>query len=331
VIDGHFREASEDFMPNYHFRFRFLLPHDRVLGSEEQSLELYSSTEHGHYVLEAVSGTSLEESQWALIKDAGEGFATAGEAAEAGRHVKNAVMWWSATQRVGVDVGTDSTSVVVTQTAIDQFREQGIRVLNEVHGLQVYREDPELPTKFVWSTVRADVSKSVEDFRQNFREIFDLGLEFTERESLAFELYGLSHFEAAERARFLTLINAIESVCEPRMRSPKAVNHVDNLIELTCDSDLAKGEVESLVSSLQWLRKEAISKTGRDFAARVLGAKRYDGKVAKQFFQHCYDVRSDIVHRGKPSDDTVLLRNLIGELDRFVADLLLTNAKRSQG
>jgi hypothetical protein len=149
VIDGHFREASEDFMPNYHFRFRFLLPHDRVLGSEEQSLELYSSTEHGHYVLEAVSGTSLEESQWALIKDAGEGFATAGEAAEAGRHVKNAVMWWSVTQRVGVDVGTDSTSVVVTQTAIDQFREQGIRVLNEVHGLQVYREDPELPTKFV--------------------------------------------------------------------------------------------------------------------------------------------------------------------------------------
>ena len=109
-------------MPNYHFRFRFLLPHDRVLGSEEQSLELYSSTEHGHYVLEAVSGTSLEESQWALIKDAGEGFATAGEAAEAGRHVKNAVMWWSVTQRVGVDVGTDSTSVVVTQTAIDQFR-----------------------------------------------------------------------------------------------------------------------------------------------------------------------------------------------------------------
>src|SRR5215212_9974126 len=99
-------------MPIYHFRFRFLLPHDRILDSEEQSLGLYSSTESGPYVLEAVGGASLKESQWVLTKDAGEGFATKGEAAEAGHHVKNAVMWWSATQRVGVDVCTDSTSAM---------------------------------------------------------------------------------------------------------------------------------------------------------------------------------------------------------------------------
>jgi hypothetical protein len=317
-------------MPNYHFRFRFLLPHDRVLDSEEQSLDLHSPTGHGTYLLEAVSGESLRESQWLLIKDIGEGFATEEEAAEAGRHVKNAVMWWGAKERVGVDVGNDSTDAVVTQTWIDQVREeQGIRLINEVHGLQVYEEDPEHPTKFVFSSVEAKLRKGIEVFEQSFREVVDLGLEFTNRETLAFELYGVSHFESAERARFLTLINAIESISEPKARSPEAVKHVEMLIELTRDSGLPDSEIRSMEGTLNWLRRESILKTGRDLVDRFLDGKEYGGQVAKKFFQHCYGVRSDLVHRGKPSDDTINLRTLVGQLDQLVADLLLTSAGRS--
>lgn len=154
-------------------------------------------------------------------------------------------------------------------------------------------------------------------------------LEFTERESLAFELYGLSHFESAERARFLTLINAIESISENTMRRPEAVKHVEKLIELTRCSGLPDSDIHSMIVSLNWLRQESISKTGRDLIDRVLGDKGYDGKVAKHFFQHCYGVRSDLVHRGKLSDDTVILRTLVSELDQLVADLLLATAGRS--
>ena len=176
---------------------------------------------------DAVSGESLRESQWLLIKDVGEGFSTVHEATEAGRHVKNAVMWWGAKERVGVDVGNDSADGMVTQTWIDQARvEQGVRLLNEFHGLHVYEEDPDLPTRFVWSRVEAKLRKGVEVFEESFREAVDLGLEFTDRETLAFELYGLSHFESAERARFLTLINAIETISEPKTRRPEAVEHV---------------------------------------------------------------------------------------------------------
>jgi len=317
-------------MPNYHFRVRFRLPNERLLDSEEQSLDLHSPTGRGTYVLEAVGGESLKKSQWLLIKDVGEGFATEDEAAEAGRHVKNAVMWWGAKERVGVDVGKDSTDAVVTQTWIDQVREeQGIRLLNELHGLQVYDEDPELPTQFVWSSVDAKLRKGINVFEQSFREAVDLGLEFTDRETLAFELYGLSHFESAERARFLTLIIAIESISKPNARSPEAVEHVEKLIELTRDSTLPYSEIRSMEGSLNWLKGESISKTGRDLVEKVLGSKEYGGKVAKRFFQDCYDVRSDLVHEGKPSDDTVILRTLVGELDKLVADLLLVSAGRS--
>ncbi|MBA3425952.1 MAG: hypothetical protein H0U04_15735 [Rubrobacter sp.] len=317
-------------MPNYHFRVRFQLPHNRVLDSEEQSLDLHSPTGRGTCVIAAVSGESFRESQWLLIKDGGEGFSTEDEAAQAGRHVKNAVMWWGAKERVGIDVGNDATDAIVTQTCIDRYREeQGIRLLNELHGLQVYEEDPKLPTKFVWSSVEAKLRKGVEVFEQSFHEAFDLGLEFTERETLAFELYGLSHFESAERARFLTLINAIESISESEARSSEAVRHVEKLIELTRDSGLSKSEIDSLIGSLGWLRQESISKSGRDLVDRVLDGKKYGGKVAKDFFQHCYGIRSDIVHRGKPSDEKINLRTLVDQLDQLVADLLLAGPGRS--
>jgi hypothetical protein len=120
---------------------------------------------------------------------------------------------------------------------------------------------------------------------------------------LAFELYRLSHFEAAERARFLTLVTAIESVSQAKVRSAEASAHVEKLIGLTRDSGLPDAEIASLVGSLNWLRNESISKTGRDLVEALLGDAHYAGKVAKTFIQYCYALRSEFVHSGKPSDE----------------------------
>jgi hypothetical protein len=297
---------------------------------EEQSIDIPLLSGHDTYLVTAVSGESLKESQWLLIKDVGDRFATEEEATEAGRHVKNAVMWWSAKEGVGVDVGEDTRHAWVTQTYIDQIREeQGIRLINDLHGLQVYEEDPDLPTQFVAASADAKLLKNTETFRQDFHRAVDMGLEFTERETLAFELYGLSHFEAAERARFVTLVTAIECISEKQDRSSEAVEHVKKLIELTRASGLPQAETSSMADNLKWLKQESISKTGRDLVNRLLGDKEYGGKAAKPFFQHCYDVRSDLVHKGKPSDANVNVRSLVSELDRLVADLLLASAGRS--
>lgn len=316
-------------MGNYRFRVRFRLSHNRVLDSDEQTLNLYSHP-GGMYVLGAADGTSLRESQWLLIKDVGNGFASQEEAAEASRHVKDAVMWWGAKERVGVDVGDDTTHAVWTQTGLDMMgEERGSRVLNDVHGLQVYEEDSNLPTEFVWSTAEAQLRKSLDTFEQSFREAVDLSLELTESETLAFELYGLSHFESAERARFVTLVTAIESISKPKARSPQAVEHVERLIELTRTSELTTPEVSSLVDSLGYLRQESISRTGREFVGKVLHGRKYGGRTAKGFFHDCYTVRSDLVHEGKPQVEMIDLRALVSELDRLVADLLLASAGRS--
>ena len=310
-------------MPAFHFRVRFRLPEDSTLGSEERTLRITSPSGRWTYILDASDGETLKDSQWFLIKDGDGGFDTYDDALKAGRHVKNAVMWWGAKTRVGVDCGNDSTNAWVTQYYIDQVREeQGIRLLNELHGLQVYEEDPELPTQFVASSVQPKILKGIEDLDRHFCQAVDAGLEFTDRETLAFELYGLSHFEAAERARFLTLVTAIESVSQPKARSAEASAHVEKLIRLTQDSGLPDAEIASLVGSLNWLRNESISKTGRDLVEALLGDAHYGDKVAKKFFEYCYALRSEFVHNGKPADDVPGFNSLVAELDRLVADLL---------
>ena len=316
-------------MPRHHFRIRFRLPDGSVLKSDTASLRLPTSSVGSDYVLEAVGAKTLNESQWILIKDSGDGFATESKAREAGRTAKNAVMWWGAKARTGVDVGDDTAKAVVTQTYIDLYwEEHGVRLLNELHGLQVYEEDPGLPTQFVAASVEPKVLKSTEDFERHFREAVDRRLELDEKATLAFELYGLSHFEAAERARFLTLISAVETASESKRRGPETVAHVERMIELTRGSGLSKAEIASIVGSLEWLRQESISKSCRDFVETFLGAEQYGGKSAKKFFQDCYTVRSQMVHSGKASDGTLAFNTLVAELDRLVANLLTASAVR---
>jgi hypothetical protein len=62
------KEFEED-MTNYHFRVRFRFPHNRVLDSEEQTIDIPLLSGRGSYGVAAVSGQSFKESQWLLIKD----------------------------------------------------------------------------------------------------------------------------------------------------------------------------------------------------------------------------------------------------------------------
>ena len=131
----------------------------------------------------------------------------------------------------------------------------------------------------------------------------------------------MSHFEAAPRARFLTLVSAIETIMEDKPRSPEAIEHVERLVQLTHNSELPRAEIDSILGTLSWLRRESISRTGKMFVDGLLGQKEYGGKIAGDFFQYCYNIRSELMHGGKPSDNPNL-GQLAVRLDELVADLL---------
>lgn len=140
------------------------------------------------------------------------------------------------------------------------------KVLDDVHGLVTYQDPPR--TRFVRAEVTATGIKSVETFLTDFDALFHANPVFPPKQELAIDLYGASQFEASTRARFLTLLVAVEALLEPCDRSPGAQELVRSLIEQTAGSNLPNAEKDSIVGSLNWLFKESIRKSGGRLAQR---------------------------------------------------------------
>ena len=316
-------------MPSYHFRIRFRIHRGWFLDYEEPTLEIRVSLGQDSYTLGSLGRIPIKEAEWLVLKSTGDGFPSREEAVSAGRSAKNAIRWCSAQMMVGLDLGDDrihgGTSDYLKRKTME---EQGIRVLNEPHGLMVYEEDEQHPTRFSSASGSLQVGKPAAAFEEHFLEAIDRNLRPSEKETLAFELYGLSHFEASPRARFLTLISAVETIMEYKPRSAEVLEHVANLVEATKSSRLPRSEIDSILGTLSWLRKESISKAGKTFVEELLGTQKYDGKTAKEFFQYCYNVRSELMHGGKPSDHTMSLGHLVNRLDELAADLLAASITR---
>jgi hypothetical protein len=78
-----------------------------------------------------------------------------------------------------------------------------------------------------------------------------------------------------------------------------------------------------VVGILHWLKKESINGAGRRMVAEVLGERQYLSLDSSDFFRHCYDLRSRIVHADsgrKPERGDI--DKYANELERFVSDLI---------
>jgi uncharacterized protein YutE (UPF0331/DUF86 family) len=98
--------------------------------------------------------------------------------------------------------------------------------------------------------------------------------------------------------------------------------HVESLIATTKLSDLAEDEKSAICSQLSFLRQASIAQTGRDLARIRLAGKKYLDKDPEEFFRYVYRIRNDIVHSA--DIDPTALHNLLGEMDRFASDMLVT-------
>jgi len=280
------------------------------------------------YVLSGFGDATIKEAEWLVLRSAGDGFSSEEEAHFAGRGAKNAIMWCGARMRVGVDLGDDKPHGGASDYLKEKvLREDGIRLLNDPHGLVVYEDDPKHPTRFVSASAALQVGRTPSDFEEYFLEAMDMELRLTDKETLGLELYGLSHFESAPRARLLTLVSVIEAVTEDTPRSAQAIELVEELIRFTRNSGLPKSEIDSLLGSLSWLKQDSISRRGKALVDEQIGQKEYDNKAAKNFFQYCYNVRSELVHSGAPSDESLDVGRLVTQLDQLVADLMVAIIK----
>jgi len=153
-------------------------------------------------------------------------------------------------------------------------------------------------------------------------------IRISERDLLALHLFGASGFEISIRSRFLSLMLSIESMLEPAKRSTSAIEIVENTIAIVKSrNDLSCQERDSLQGSLNWLKNESISLTGKKLAHSLLPDNTYCEMPCEKFFKHCYQVRSNLVHTGSPKIDEDQFGKVAANLEVFVSDMLTAKFK----
>jgi hypothetical protein len=326
-------------MTTYRFRLRFYLSSPGIWDLPANSVHQTIAPEL-IVVLQTITGEPLKDSrEWVVL---GKGFRTEEEARRTGAKVRDALLLSSARLRLGIDIGEDRATFSSAQAVKDlMLREHGTRYLDDIHGLMVYPED--LPVAIPRMRGTATVTRpDSQEFETSLRSAYAAHAVLTPQVRLALELYSASHFEASARARFLALMMAIEAVLQPEewiepdddsLVSTSA--HVARLIEQTRAANLLEIDRKSLLSSLEWLRRESISRTGRRLLQKHLPVSEYLSKGSSEFFAYCYGVRSKLLHTGTTGDPRLHLGTVVGELSRMVSDLLtamaLARTKREVG
>lgn len=305
---------------DYSFRIRFNRSPTDTIQTEANELVLPTINSKSSVVLRARQDElKIRESDQLSV--VGSGYMSPQDAEARGREVKKALTVALARVRVGADFGDRAPKGMFTEHGLKWVEEQiGQRALNNVHGLMVFETFPK--PRFASSNAQMTRGITPESFLSAYIKSLEVAPVISQREELSYTLFNASFFQPTADSRFLLLIMAIEALIEPERRSDESLAHVDLLIQQTKNADLPAQEKNSMLGTLRWLRVESINQAGRRIASERLGSRTYIEKTAADFFTHCYQIRSNLVHGNLPVPTFEEIGSVAATLEVFVSELL---------
>jgi len=319
-------------MPLYDFRLRFNFPEGYRIDSDVEEIELLVLPigERIRLLSDAIGTPIRDHSKAAVI---GRSYASKDQAKAAAEKSKLALLYWAIDQRLGIDFGGGKQRSVVTTEGLAMLEKQhGCPLRNDIHGIDVYEHVENL--KFVSFNAKTTLSKHPPNLISTFQREYLNSRQLTEKQVLAGEIYASSFFDVSSRSRFITLVTAVEALLERQKRSDKVEALVEELKATTQKSKkIDEPTRKSITDSLIWLRYQSIREAGRTLADRLIPSECFDGQPSADFFRRCYDLRSQILHRGTIEGNTVDTGHLANVMEYFVHRLLLAalNGERQQG
>lgn len=301
----------------YKFRFKFILSDSIYFNVNETSLCFNIASKE--YILKSAEEKNISNSSVLILS--GTGFNTREEAQLCGSHLMNVFRMYSIRSKFGLNLGNNNINGGFTDYFRDLiYKETGQIILNEIDGLMVYEDKPNI--KVASFSANAVLTKDIGPLIEEVEKFHDNYINLSDNLLYAIEFYNLTHFNPSTRVKFLLYVITIETLIKAKDRREDVINHVNTLIALTRDNkSLQDDEIQSLISSLGYLRMKSISESGRNLVNFYLGEKSYYGKRASKFFTDCYNIRSKLVHYGKWDNEYESISN---ELGNMVNDLLLT-------
>jgi hypothetical protein len=307
---------------SWSFRLRFRVAPTSGLSIAQPKVGLDVSEVVGGLWLEVWprSSTPISDAEWLVLIGGAE---SEREAWERGTTVAQALQRAFARLRVAADLGSRGASGRLTEYGKQFFQDtDGRPLLDDEHGLMVYRADP--PPRF--SSVGAVTPKLSP---QGTRVSKALGAAVrqrqpvSEREEVAYNLFAASFFDSSPDARLISLVMAIESLLDPAVRSDAACSHVERLIKTTsAATELDRKERDSLIGSLRWLRQESIRASGAKLVRAALGGRTYGEEIPERLWHRAYDLRSKLVHGSVPRPSRDEVGRCAAGFEVMVADLL---------
>ena len=318
-------------MPLYDFRLRFNFAEGYRINSDSEEIELLVSTRGEHIRLHsgAIGAPIKEQAQVAVL---GGPFASEDEARDAAEKTKRALLYWAIEQRLGIDFGDRKQRSMATNAYLVMLEKQrGHPFRNDIHGIDVYEHVEKL--KFVSVNGKATVGKYPPRLIDTFQREYVSSRQLTEKQVLASEIYASSFFDVSARSRFITLVTAVEALLERPKRSDVVEELVEEFKAKTRLSNIDEQTKKSIIGSLEDLKHASITQAGRTLAGRLIPSGLFDGQSSADFFTRCYNLRSQMLHRGKIENGSVDMLHLANVIEDFVHRLLLAalNSAPQQG
>lgn len=306
---------------DFTFWYRLTLAERSVIGIEAPMLTMYTATGQPDVVLTSTDmKTPLKTAKEIALRSAG--WPTEKEADTKGAWYAARLDLALVRHRVGVRPEQCVSRSMLAKSVLQMCEAQpDQRVLNDTYGLSVFPSDP--PPRFgrIGGTYLSQPNP--ERFVATFSRLCSIDLTLASRDRLAIDLFNTSFLQPSSATRVLTLVMAVESLIELLPRPPETLILVDSFIkQAKGDEALVKSHRDSLLKSLRQLRLESIGSAGRRLAMARLGERKYMKLAAPKFFDHCYSLRSKLVHgtAKQPSDQEV--KSAAVAMEEFVAEMI---------
>jgi len=269
-------------------------------------------------------GTSFSDSSQLLFQ--GSGYPNREAAETAGRTLKDVVQLASIDTNIPIDVGLERIRSQPGQVVIEAVAEQGIQLLPDVHGLQVFEEigNPasfSTNANFIVSSPLASFANSL-----TIRSYTTDGLD--EKHSLACQVYSLSSFESSLRSRLLALVTTLDVLSEKILRTGVSLTVAEEILAIvkTRLKDARRNnhneqelrQLNSLVSIVGALKYVSISGSIKKLAEGIDQDVLSSPMTADEIIGLAYKARNDLIHGGETSVD---LGQLLVPLERLTAAL----------
>lgn len=283
----------------FNFRLRFFVPKGTELKLDAPEAELPPATPNTSLTLKPLFSETIKGAERLYIT--GKGFSSESAAAIAGLRTKAALLLASAESRIGVNCGRDKVTLQFSEEIKKELElDAGVKLHDDVHGLYIYPDEGN--DRFISMKGEMTVGRSADRFLASFENFSSQAPTLSDRHVIALELVNSSHFEITGRARFLTLVTAIEVLCE-RKRSSDAIQ---GLVDVALKAVAAYPEGQdrqSVINRISDIKKESIARACKSHIGNLLGME-----AASQFGKF-YNARGEIIHEGKFVEELETMAN----------------------